>query len=80
MLSDSARTKRVLAIGRKVPVNRSVVHRISPIIPNLQAVAEILALAIVRYHLRRRRPAPMSAETSCNAENEGIGVREGVSP
>ncbi len=45
---------------------------------HLLAVAEILALGIVRYHQRRRQRGHHGAETGCNRDVSGIGVREGA--
>ncbi len=45
---------------------------------HLRAVADLLALAIVRYHQRRRGGPASSAETSCNRDVSGIGVTGGA--
>jgi hypothetical protein len=58
---------------------RSVVPVRGSTTSTIPAVAEILALGVVRYHQRRRRPAPMPAERSCYEPNLGIGVSEGAS-
>ncbi len=67
----------VPALSSTVQAPRRASQHMPQIVAHLHGVAEILALAIVRYHQRRRRLVPMSAETSCNADTTGIGVREG---
>ncbi len=77
------------ASGSRVPDHRDAPDRkgltrtwagrcaTAPGAERLRLVGEILALGVIRYHVRRRRPSEVTAETSCIADVPGIGVTEG---